>query len=100
MQINVNEQGQLNVEIINVVANNMELDKLRAGLSCEFTRIEDLTIKFDRESKQGRHHTVRFVLPGPILYQDQRLIDLLHSISLVRWSVDAQPSPKGEPSYF
>ena len=96
MQIDVNEQGQLTVEISNVIANDLELDKLQNSLSHEFSRIEGLSVKFERESKQGRHHTVRFTLPGPIMFQDQRLVDLLHSIPLVRWSIDAQPSSKGK----
>ena len=100
MQIDVNELGQVNVEISNVVANGEELAKLNVELSREYAGIEDLMIKFEHESKRGRHHSIRFVLPGPFLFQDQRLIDLMHGIPLAQWSIDAQQSPKGEPGYF
>ncbi|WP_442124770.1 hypothetical protein [Massilia sp. 2TAF26] len=66
----------------------------------KFRKIDALKIELDRESKQGMHYTVRFVLPGPIVFQNQPLIDLLHSIPLVRWNLEAQGSPKGDPGYF
>jgi len=96
MSMQVSEAGQLNVSIENVVATDVELEKLRAGLDKEFSRLHDLTINFDYESKQGRHHVVRFNIPGPLYFDDKRLMDILYEIPLVRWRMNYQAGPKGE----
>jgi hypothetical protein len=88
--------GQLNVAISSVIATDEELTKLRVGLLKEFSKIQDLTIELDYVSKQGRHHEVRFNIPGPLHFQDKCLMDVLYAIPLVRWSINYQAGPKGQ----
>lgn len=95
MSMEVREAGQLNVSIENVIATDEELEKLRAGLVNAFSKLQDLTINFDYESKQGRHHDVRFNIPGPLYFDDKRLMDVLYEIPLVRWRINYQAGPKG-----
>jgi hypothetical protein len=99
MYTEVNDLGQMNVEITNVVANESELKALCSGLVRVYGQVQDLKIVSDGESKLGRRYTVRFVVPGPMVFQDE-CMDLLHSIGLVRWRMNAQGSPKGQPGYF
>lgn len=99
MRTEVNELGQMNVEITNVRANDRELDELRSGLVRIYGQVEDLKIAQDGESELARRYIIRFVVPGPMVFQDE-CMDLLHSIGLVRWSINAQASPKGQPGYF
>lgn len=99
MYTEVNDLGQMNVEITNVVANEGELEAPRSGLIRVYGQVEGLKIAQDGESKLGRRYTVRFVVPGPMVFQDE-CMDLLHSIGLVRWSINAQASPKGQSGYF
>lgn len=99
MYTEVNDLGQMNVEITNVVANEAELEALRSGLARVYREVQDLKITPDGESKLGRRYTVRFVVPGPMVFQDE-CMDLLNSIGLVRWDIRAEASLKGRPGYF
>jgi hypothetical protein len=79
-----------------VIATDEELEKLRAGLARAFSRLQDLTINFDYESKQGRHYDRRFNIPGPLYFDDKRLMDVLYELPLGRWRINYQAGPKGQ----
>jgi hypothetical protein len=96
MSMEVREAGQLNVAISNVIATDDELAKLRVGLIKAFSKLQDLTINLDYESKQGRHYEVCFNIPGPLYFNDELLMDVLYEIPLVRWRINYQAGPKGE----
>jgi hypothetical protein len=91
----VRETGQLNFAITNVIATDEELTKLRVELTKAFSKTQDLTIDLDYESKHGRHYEVRFNIPGPLYFNDKRLMDVLDEIPLVRWNINYQAGPKG-----
>ncbi|MYM96875.1 hypothetical protein [Duganella vulcania] len=96
MSTEVYENAQLNILISNVVATDEELVAFRAGLLKEFSTIQDLKIEVDHMSKQGPHYAVRFNIPGPLYFDDKRLMDVLYAIPLGRWSIDYKAGPKGE----
>ncbi|NHZ66029.1 hypothetical protein [Massilia genomosp. 1] len=99
MRTEVNDLGQMNVEITNVVATEDELKALRSGLARVYRKVDDLRVAPDGESKLGRRYKVCFVVPGPMVFQDE-CMNLLDSIGLVRWSISAQASPKRQPGDF
>ncbi|USX24284.1 hypothetical protein NHH73_16790 [Oxalobacteraceae bacterium OTU3CINTB1] len=68
---------------------------LRAGLLKEFSTIEDFKIEMDYMSQQGTNYAARFNIPGPLYFDDKRLMDVLEEIPLGRWRIDYQAGPKG-----
>ena len=96
MSMEVHEIGQLNVVIDNVIATDEEVMKLRAGLLKEFSKIKDLNVALEGMARKGRRHLVRFSIPGPLHFDDRRLMDVLYAVPLVGWSIEYDAGPKGQ----
>lgn len=95
----VTEQGQMNVEISNLVVTEMELEAVQAGLVKIYRVVEAFQAKEDGQSKRGARYIVRFIVPGPMVFKDE-CADLLRNLGIVGWSIEAQASEKGNPGYF
>lgn len=76
---------------------------MKRNLTCrapEYPYLIDLIVKFDRITKQGQHLCVKFVVPGLLQFEDERLKDLLQKVGLVQWNFEALASPFGQSPYF
>lgn len=89
------DNGQLNVEISNVVASKEEIEKLKACITQGIgnTNAAPL-VRLNGMDQKSIRYTVKFAVRGPAHFNLSSVQDWLYSVGLVGWNIESQAGPK------